>query len=215
MARWGMVIDLRKCIGCEMCSSVCSELNRNPCGANWRQVIDRTIEENPDLIRLFVPMNCMHCSEPPCLDVCPSGATYQRKDGIVDIKNELCIGCGYCVVACPYSARTISFRDKIQIKFAEGLHNPTVVKSDRIGICTKCNFCLQRIEDGLAKGLKPGKDPDAGPICVNFCIAEALFFGDLDDPESNVSHLIRKNKTVCLQEELGTKPSVYYIIKSQ
>jgi phenylacetyl-CoA:acceptor oxidoreductase subunit 1 len=213
MARWGMVIDLRKCIGCEMCSNVCLEMNRNPVGANWRQVIDRKIEENPDLIRLFVPMNCMHCSAPPCLDVCPSGATYQRDDGIVEIKNELCIGCGYCVVACPYLARTISFEDKVQFELREGLQNPAVVKPDRIGICTKCNFCLKRIEDGLAKGLKPGTDPDVGPICVKFCIAGALFFGDLDDPESKVSQLIREHETVCLQEELGTKPSVYYIIK--
>ena len=158
-------------------------------------------------------MNCMHCSEPPCLDVCPSGATYQRNDGIVDIKNELCIGCGYCVVACPYFARTISFEDKVQFEIREGLQKQAIVKSDRIGICTKCNFCLQRVEDGLAKGLKPGTDPDAGPICVKFCIADALFFGDLDDTESHVSQLIREHETVCLQEELGTKPSVYYIIK--
>jgi phenylacetyl-CoA:acceptor oxidoreductase subunit 1 len=155
----------------------------------------------------------MHCSEPPCVDVCPSGATYQRKDGIVEIKNDLCIGCGYCVVACPYYARTISFEDKILSESRKGLQNPAVINSDRIGICTKCNFCLQRVEDGLAKGLTPGKDTDAGPLCVNYCIAEALFFGDLDDPDSKVSQLVRENKTICLQEELGTKPSVYYIIK--
>jgi phenylacetyl-CoA:acceptor oxidoreductase subunit 1 len=208
-----MVVDLRKCIGCQMCSSVCGEMNCNPVGASWRRVIERTIAKNHDFKRLFVPMNCMHCSQPPCLNVCPSGATYQRKDGIVDIKYELCIGCGYCVVACPYYARTISFQDRILFESGKDLKNPAVSNSDRIGICTKCNFCLQRVEDGLAKGLKPGKDPDAGPICVNFCIAEALYFGDLDDPDSNVSKLIRENKTICLQEELETKPSVYYIIK--
>jgi phenylacetyl-CoA:acceptor oxidoreductase subunit 1 len=208
-----MVIDLRKCIGCEMCSNVCKEMNYNPFGVSWRQVIDRKIEGDSDLIRIFIPMNCMHCSEPSCLDVCPSGATYQRPDGIVDIKNELCIGCGYCVVACPYLARSINFQDRIIPESGEGLQNPTAVNSDRIGICTKCNFCLQRVEDGLAKGLNPDTDPEAGPICVKFCIADALSFGDVDDPESNVSKLIRENKTVCLQEELDTKPSVYYIIK--
>jgi phenylacetyl-CoA:acceptor oxidoreductase subunit 1 len=208
-----MVIDLRKCVGCEMCSNVCKEMNCNPFGTSWRQVIDRKLAGDSGIIRVFIPMNCMHCSEPPCLDVCPSGATYQRPDGIVDIKNELCIGCGYCVVACPYYARSINFKDRIRFESKESIQNPASAKSDRIGICTKCNFCLQRIEDGLDKGLKPGTDPDAGPICVKFCIADALFFGDLDNPESHVSQLIRENKTVCLLEELGTKPSVYYITK--
>jgi phenylacetyl-CoA:acceptor oxidoreductase subunit 1 len=196
-----------------MCSAVCHEMNHTPFGTSWRQVIDRKVAGNSDLIRIFIPMNCMHCSEPPCLDVCPSGATYQRSDGIVDIKNELCIGCGYCVVACPYLARSIKFKDKIFFESRKDLQDPATAKSDRIGICTKCNFCLQRVEDGLAKGCKPGTDPEAGPICVKFCIADALFFGDLDDPESHVSQLIREHKTVCLQEKLGTKPSVYYIIK--
>jgi len=211
MAHWVMVIDLRKCIGCKTCSNVCWEMNYNPFGTSWRQIIDCETEGDFDLIRLFLPMNCMHCSERPCLDVCPSGATYQRQDGIVDIKNELCIGCGYCIVACPYFARTISFQDKMCFEARGDIQHPDVVSSDRIGICTKCNFCLPRVEAGLAKGLYPGTDLEATPICVTFCIASALTFGDLDDPISAVSQLIRENTTVRLNEEMGTEPSVYYI----
>lgn len=212
MARWGMVIDLRKCIGCGTCKSVCWEMNHVPSGTYWRQVIERKITENFDLIRIFLPMNCMHCSQPPCLDVCPTGATHQGEAGIVDIKEDLCIGCGYCVVACPYFARTISFQDKMCYESRGDLQNPAVVSSDRIGICTKCNFCFPRVEAGLTKGLDPGSDLEATPICVTFCIAGALTFGDLDDPSNAVSQLIRENNTVRLNEELGTEPSVYYII---
>lgn len=211
MARWGMVIDLRKCIGCGTCESVCWEMNNAPSGASWRQVIERKITEHDDFIRIFLPMNCMHCSQPPCLDVCPTGATCKGETGIVDIKEDLCIGCGYCVVACPYFARTISFHDKMCYESRGDLQNPTVFSSDRIGICTKCNFCFSRVEAGLAKGLYPGTDLEATPICVTFCIASALTFGDLDDPTSTVSQLIRENTTVRLNEEMGTEPSVYYI----
>ena len=213
MARWGMVVDLRKCIGCRTCKSVCWEMNNVPYNASWRQVIERKKTEYSDLIRIFFPMNCMHCNKPPCLDVCPTGATRQKKSGIVDIQDELCIGCGYCVVACPYFARTISFQDKMLCFDSRGdLRNPAVFCSDRIGICTKCNFCLPRVEAGLAKGLKPGTDREATPTCVTFCIANALYFGDINDPESIVSQLIREHKTVRLKEELATEPSVYYIV---
>lgn len=212
MARWGMVIDLRKCIGCETCKSVCWEMNHAPSGANWRQVIERKITKNIDLIRIFLPMNCMHCSQPPCLDVCPTGATHQREDGIVDIKEDLCIGCGYCIVACPYFARTISLQDNMCYESGGEFQKPAVDSSDRIGICTKCNFCFPRVEAGLAKGLEPGTDLQATPICVAFCIASALTFGDLDDSTSAVSKLIREHNTVRLNEELGTEPSIYYII---
>ncbi len=212
MAHWGLVVDLRKCIGCKTCTAVCMEMNCNP-SESWRQVIEHLHEKSTDLLRLFLPKSCMHCQNPPCHDVCPSGATYQRSDGIVDIKTELCIGCGYCVVACPYDARAISFQDKIKIRPRNSSLSTEAFGADRIGICTKCDFCLPRITEGLSKGLIPGSDVEATPLCVNYCIANALYFGDMDDPESTVSQLIRKNKTFCLLEELETRPSVCYIIE--
>jgi phenylacetyl-CoA:acceptor oxidoreductase subunit 1 len=157
-------------------------------------------------------MGCMHCQEPPCLDVCPSGATYRRPDGIIDINHELCVGCGACIVACPYKARTITFEDKILPLEGNKEKNTSGKKVDKIGVCSKCDFCLARLDKGLELGLKPGQDPEATPMCVRFCVAEALVFGDLDDPESEVSRLIRENKMSRLNEELQTDPSVYYIV---
>ncbi|MDL2121675.1 MAG: 4Fe-4S dicluster domain-containing protein [Deltaproteobacteria bacterium] len=212
MARWGMVIDLRKCIGCKACTVVCEETNQVPPN-RWRRVNDCGISEYPERQRLFLPMSCMHCGEPPCLEVCPTTATYRRPDGIVDINYELCVGCGYCILACPYQARTI-FHDESNFETGTKLQKPGLADPniDRIGVCTKCNFCLPRVDAGLAKGLQPGLDPEASPACVISCSANALNFGDLDEPDSVVSRLIRENKTARLQEELGTDPSVYYIV---
>jgi phenylacetyl-CoA:acceptor oxidoreductase subunit 1 len=145
--------------------------------------------------------------------VCPTGATCQRDGGIVEINHDLCLGCGYCIVACPYDARTITSGDRITTdnETKDSIkHNP-----DRVGICVKCDFCLQRLREGLKKGLIPGTDAEATPLCVNFCLANAIHFGDLDDPESEVSKLIRGNTTIRLQKETASDPAVYYIVNQK
>jgi phenylacetyl-CoA:acceptor oxidoreductase 27-kDa subunit len=212
--RFGMVIDTRRCIGCKACAVVCKQSNEVPM-ESWRRVVDCGVGGPPGRARLFFPMSCMHCSEPPCREVCPTGATYRRPDGIVDINSKLCVGCGYCIVACPYLARKIVFHDakEFEVKKIEHELGTDDREEDRIGVSTKCNFCLARVEQGLRKGLQPGVDPDATPLCVISCSAEALRFGDLDDPQSEISKLIRGNNTICLQSELGTSPSVYYIVE--
>jgi phenylacetyl-CoA:acceptor oxidoreductase subunit 1 len=199
--RWGMLIDLRKCIGCESCVLVCREADKER--PSFRRVVDCGLSGPPERLRNFLPISCMNCEKPPCLYACPTGATYQRPDGIVDIKEDLCLGCGYCVLACPYRARTIA-------------HDYTWVSrksqpSKKVGTCVKCNFCLGRIESGLKMGLMPGVDPEASPLCVMACSAGALCFGDLKDPASRISALLRENKAMRLQEELGTLASVFYI----
>jgi phenylacetyl-CoA:acceptor oxidoreductase subunit 1 len=107
MARYIMTVDLRRCIGCQTCTAACRHANATPPGVQWRKVLDIESGEFPDVRRSFVPVGCMHCADPPCMHVCPSTATYQRDDGIVGIDYDLCIGCGYCAVACPYQARYI------------------------------------------------------------------------------------------------------------
>jgi phenylacetyl-CoA:acceptor oxidoreductase subunit 1 len=210
MTCWGMVVDLRKCIGCETCKHVCNDANHVPPGATWRRVVSFTKDKSLEK-REYLSMGCMHCSDPPCLEVCPTGASYRRPDGLVDIRNERCIGCGACIMACPYKARSITFEDTISSKENIGQGTDGRKNFDRIGVCTKCDFCLSRLEAGLKKGLEPGSDTEAMPICVRYCIGEALYFGDLDDPESEVSKLIRENRASCLNEELQTHPGVYYI----
>ncbi|HEU4350413.1 MAG TPA: 4Fe-4S dicluster domain-containing protein [Burkholderiales bacterium] len=210
MTRWAMVADLRRCVGCQTCTAACKQANATPPDVQWRRVVDLEVGEYPDVKRAFVPVGCMHCDDPPCMHVCPSTATRKRPDGIVTIDYDLCIGCGYCAVACPYQAR---FKvDKAS--FAYG--NPTEIEMqtfhpERLGVATKCTFCVDRIDAGLKKGLKPGLDPEATPACVNSCIAQALHFGDAEDPDSNISALLAENQFFRMHEELGTGPRFYYL----
>ena len=194
MTTWAMVADLRRCVGCQTCTAACKQANDTPVGVQWRRVLDMEVGEYPDVRRAFVPVGCMHCDDPPCMHVCPSTATRKRADGIVTIDYDLCIGCAYCAVACPYQAR---------YKSAEDAKRPNVA--------TKCTFCVECIDAGLAKGLKPGVDPEATPACVNSCIARALHFGDVADPASNISELLAENQHFRMHEELGTGPRFYYL----
>ncbi len=105
MTRWVMIADLRRCVGCQTCTAACKHANATPPDVQWRRVLDMEVGEYPAVKRVFVPVGCMHCADPPCMHVCPSTATRKRADGIVTIDYDLCIGCSYCAVACPYQAR--------------------------------------------------------------------------------------------------------------
>jgi len=208
-----MVIDLRRCIGCGACAVACGMVNSTETNM-WRRVFDCGTLATLERRRLSLPMSCMHCRVPPCRKVCPTGATYIREDGIVDIDPEKCVGCGYCIVACPYLARVIIARnDALQDGRVMTTSPQEYLKGDDYcNVATKCNFCRQRVEDGLSKGLEPGSDPAATPACVVNCTANALHFGDLDNPRSEVNRLLKESTVMCLQEEIGTQPSVYYVV---
>ena len=212
MTRYAMVADLRRCVGCQTCTAACKHANATPPGVQWRRVLDMEFGEYPDVQRAFVPVGCQHCADPPCMHVCPSTATRKRADGIVTIDYDICIGCAYCAVACPYQARYKSDR----ATFAYGGERPTAnetLRHDpaRLAVATKCTFCVDRIDAGLAQGLTPGVDAEATPACVNACIAAALVFGDVEDPASNVSQLLEQNQHFRMHEELGTGPGFYYL----
>ncbi len=214
MARWVMVIDLTKCNGCESCVAICTEGHQLPPDIAWRRIVKTEVQFGSTPARVSVPLSCMHCGNPPCRDVCPTGATHQHEDGIVDIDQERCIGCGYCVVACPYLARTIVSKAAAQLASwiaKPGNNGSTANGTLAAGVCTKCNMCRPKIEAGLAKGLTPGSDPTATPSCVLSCPWGAIHFGDANDPESAVSLLLQRHNPVRILEELGTDPSVYYI----
>ncbi len=214
--RWGMVIDLKRCSGCMSCSMTCKLENFIPPGIFWNKIYDYEIGEYPSVARRLLPMPCMHCKKPVCADVCPTGATIQRKDGIVYVDYKKCIGCGYCVLSCPYKSRTLYKEEKLYFDeptLRDGF--PDNLKAEyqkfKVGTTTKCTFCMNRIDEGIAKGLKPGIDPEATPVCVINCITAARVFGNIDDPNSEVSMLIRERKGYRLLEELGTEPSVWYL----
>lgn len=211
MTRYAMVVDLNRCVGCQTCTAACKHANATSPGVQWRRVLDVETGEFPEVRRAFVPVGCMHCEEPPCVDVCPSTATRKRGDGLVTIDYDLCIGCAYCAVACPYQARFKVERPRYAYGATRMKHEAQREDQRRIGVAQKCTFCIERIDQGRASGLVPGAAPEATPACAASCIAEALQFGDLDDPSSNVSRLVASHKTFRMHEELGTRPNLIYL----
>ena len=211
MTRWAMVADLDRCVGCQTCTAACRHANATSPAVEWRKVLDVEAGAYPNVSRTFVPVGCQHCDDPPCVHACPTRATYRRDDGIVVMDYDICIGCAYCEVACPYQAR---FKiDGPSFAYAgRAMRNETQREDPRrLGVAQKCTFCSDRIDFGIANDLTPGVDPQATPACVNACIADALHFGDVDDPNSNVSQLLRQQKNFRMHEELGTEPGFYYV----
>jgi Fe-S-cluster-containing dehydrogenase component/DMSO reductase anchor subunit len=211
MTRWVMLADLERCVGCQTCTAACRHANATSPAVQWRKVLDIEAGTYPHVSRTFVPVGCQHCADPPCMHVCPTTATRRRTDGIVTIDYDICIGCAYCDVACPYQAR---FKiDAPSLAYGAVAMENEIEREDprRIGVAQKCTFCTDRIDFGLATGLTPGRDPRATPACVNACIADALVFGDLDDPDSNVSRLLREQPNFRMHAELGTEPGFYYL----
>jgi phenylacetyl-CoA:acceptor oxidoreductase subunit 1 len=205
---WGMVIDLETCIGCEYCTYACQATNHIPDYINWNVI---TTEQTSYGREYFLPRPCLHCDNPPCTDVCPVGATYKRDDGLVVMDYDKCIGCRYCQVACPYGARTFNWRTPEEGSFSPQWGDPEVEQRPR-GVVEKCTFCIQRIDEGISRGLTPGEDPDATPACCVVCPASARFFGDLNDPYSRVSFLLQDRPYLRLRDDLGTAARVYYLL---
>ncbi len=206
--RWGMVINLDTCIGCEYCQRACSATNDVALDKNWNIVVR---EQTSDGKEFFFSRPCLHCQDAPCVEVCPVKATYHRDDGLVVMDYDRCIGCRYCEVACPYDARKFNWEARSDANpYVPTWGIPEVPRRPR-GVVEKCTFCRHRIDKAKELGLTPGVDREATPACVNICPVGARTFGDLNDPESEVSKLIASNPTIRLREELGTEPNVYYI----
>lgn len=210
MTRYGMVVDLNRCVGCQTCTIACKGANDTPPGVQWRRVLDVEQGRFPDVSRLFLVTGCQHCAEPPCVPVCPTGATRQRDDGLVTMDYDQCIGCASCAVACPYQARTI-------VHEATGYYGkPTAQEEataheDRYGVASKCSFCVERIDTAKATGLVPGVDPEVTPACATACITQAIRFGDFADPTSAVAKLAKDQRSFQMHAELGTDPQIRYL----
>ena len=215
MTRWGMVIDLKRCIGCYSCMIICKQDHFLPPNIFWNRLLTSENGKYPHVKKKVYPVLCNHCKEPPCVKACRSGSTTKRQDGIVVTDSASCVGYRDCEIACPYHQRTFYSDDKKEYFPGQGL-TPLEEIGRKLyplqpGTIVKCNFCHEKIDEGIQKGLQPGIDREATPSCVNNCPAKARIFGNLDDPESKVSILIRQRKGFPLHPEFGTKPSVYYI----
>jgi Fe-S-cluster-containing dehydrogenase component len=211
--RWAMVIDLGKCLekeGCTKCMDACRQAHNVPQfkeeahSINWirKAPYGGAFPSEDDEYQASIPNNapviilCNHCADPPCVRVCPTKATWRREDGIVMMDWHRCIGCRYCMAACPYGSRSFNWMDPRL--FIPNLNPdfPTRTK----GVVEKCNFCEERIGTG-----KP-------PACVQACPQKAMTFGDLYDSNSAARELLRTRYTIRRKPELGTSPQVYYIV---
>lgn len=205
MTRYGMAIDLSRCIGCNTCAVACKVSNNLPKDVWWsvvhtegRDFADTSKGTYGGEMQLsWLPVNCMHCENAVCEEVCPTGATVKRDDGIVTVDEETCIGCKSCIEACPYDVRRL-IENEPEYYLELPIGDPAA-KSHKGGTVEKCDFCAGRIDRGEK------------PACMELCPGRARYWGDLDDPESEVSQFLSgRNATVLLEEE-GTSPSVYYV----
>ncbi len=212
-----MVINLNRCIGCYACMVGCKQEHFLPPGVFWGRVLVGELGKYPAVRKQVYPVLCNHCEDAKCVDVCPAGATTRREDGIVQVDHDKCVGCRYCVMACPYQQRTFYSDDTTEYFPGQGLTEWEAIGRKlyplQKGTVVKCNFCMERVDSGIREGLKPGVDRKATPACVNACPAKARYFGDMDDGTSEVSRLITEKKAFRLGPEFGTKPSVYYIAR--
>ncbi len=196
----GLVIDLDVCVGCQACAVACKQWNTSsgvsgplpdydPYGAQasgvwFNRVRNYEVGDYPHNKTVNMPLSCMHCADPACVEVCPTGASFKREDGIVLVDHDKCMGCSYCSWACPYGAREL----------------------DRhTGVMKKCTLCVDRIYDQALP------EAERQPSCVMSCPAHARHFGDFDDAESNVSKLVRDRQGMKLMPELGYKPTNTYL----
>lgn len=202
MSRYGMTVDIDRCVGCRACSVACTLHNGLPKDMRWSSVLEQESGVFPAVDVSYLPLLCMHCENAPCVEVCPTGASFKTDEGVVLTDPEICIGCGSCVTACPYGARTI-LSEVTSNHGAEGpvAHEELAFGNHKANVAEKCTFCYGRVEN------------DSEPICVTTCPAHARRFGDLDDESSEVAQLAASADAKQLLESEGTKPSVYYLSK--
>jgi Fe-S-cluster-containing dehydrogenase component len=227
MPRWGMVIDLDQCTGCQACVLACkAENNIPPCDPDqarlgreisWMEVMVSVEEEYPHPKIRYMPRPCMHCDNPPCTKVCPVSATYRNEEGLVAQIYKRCIGCRYCTTACPYTVKYFNWYEPRWPAEMEKCLNPDVSVRTK-GVVEKCTFChhrLQKAKEGAKAEKRALAEGDYQPACVQTCPSGAMYFGDLDDPNSQVAQLRKSPRAFRLLEDLGSEPKVIYLTEGE
>ncbi len=203
MTKLAIAVNVGRCVGCHTCSISCKMSNNVPDGMLWNrvltensEVIDGAVGVYPALSRDYLPLACQHCENPACQKVCPTGATYKDGKGRVEIDYDKCIGCRMCMAACPYNARVFNWTEPVRSAGANYGEADVPVRPK--GVMEKCTLCSERTDRGDA------------PMCVTCCPARARVYGDLDDPDSEISKIAREKNVRILLEEMGTSPQVFY-----
>jgi molybdopterin-containing oxidoreductase family iron-sulfur binding subunit len=218
-----MVIDLSKCTGCGECAAACKIENNVPVvGPDesgrgrtmlWMDMLTIHEGEYPDARVRRIPRPCFHCDDPPCTKVCPVRATYLNSEGIVTQIFPQCIGCRYCMAACPYTVKSFNWYAPAWPQEMAPALNPDVSVRPA-GVVEKCTFCIHRLQKAKEQAAEEDRELREGdyvPACVESCMTKAMTFGDLDDPDSKVAQLAKSPRAFRFLEELGTKPKVYYL----
>lgn len=201
--KWTMLVDLERCDGCKVCEEACRDENNVPLytgnesgyTAYWIRIAEARREvQGVHAPERPIPLLCNHCDEPPCAHVCPTKATFRRDDGLVMIDEHRCIGCRYCVIACPYHARSMVFKDTPDEEWT----NREVPKLMR-GVASKCTFCAHRLIDNRI------------PRCVEDCPNKALIFGDRNDSSTEVARILEDGRAQGLRANIEVGPNVLYL----
>jgi molybdopterin-containing oxidoreductase family iron-sulfur binding subunit len=221
--RWGMAIDLDRCTACQACSVACQTENNIPPptletaatgrSIRWMDMVPYDEGEYPNVKLRLLPRPCLQCDNPPCIKVCPVGATGIGEDGIVSQVYARCIGCRYCTTACPYTVRSFNWYEPGWPGDMGLALNPDVSVRPK-GVVEKCTFCnhrLQKARDQARAENREMRQDEYVPACVESCPAKAMTFGNLEDPHSQVAQLSRSPRTFRLLEDLGTEPKVFYL----
>jgi len=228
-AKWGMAIDLDLCTACGGCVVACASENNVPMTGTseaeagtsiaWMGLLPKAEVQEEQQLPELLPMPCMHCEDAPCVKVCPVNATYQNDEGLVVQISDRCIGCRYCMVACPYSRRFFNWKEAEWPETYRNLLNPDVSTRPE-GVVEKCSFCSHRIrklreESRVAEHTITDADLQRLPACAQTCPANAIVFGDLNDSESLVSRMAASPRSARLLEHLGAKPKVFYLARER
>jgi len=224
MARWGMAIELDRCTGCGACMAGCHQENnltavgpeetiRENRAFHWLRLLPEISELAAETEIRYLPQPCFQCHNPPCVRVCPVHATYLSDEGIVAQIYGRCIGCRYCMAACPYNAKVFNWYEPDWPGDLRRKANPDVSLRSK-GVVEKCTFCHHRIlrarEEARAED-RELRDGEVTTACAESCPTRAIVFGNLDDPESRVSQLARDPRAFRIMEDLGTEPKVIYL----
>jgi molybdopterin-containing oxidoreductase family iron-sulfur binding subunit len=227
MSRWGMVIDLDRCTACGGCMAACYQENNLAAvgpeetalgrAHHWLRILPEPSGSEHGSELRYLPHMCLQCDNPPCVRVCPVHATYLGEEGIVGQVYSRCIGCRYCEAACPYNAKIFNWYEPKWPGESRKRANPDVSLRSK-GVVEKCTFCHHRIliarDEARAEG-RELRDGDVTTACAESCPAQAITFGDLEDPLSRVSELVRSARAFRLLEDLGTEPKVYYLAENE